>query len=113
MRATLLALGLRRSFGAGRGRPPIRALDGADLVADVLADALAVGELAYLPGGSDQGEIASLGQILAGQRQVGGGARIVFDSVGSAVVDAAAVALVLAAAQERKVPLLVDVWAPW
>jgi ABC-type multidrug transport system ATPase subunit len=33
MRATLLARALRRSFGAGRGRPRVRALDGADLVA--------------------------------------------------------------------------------
>jgi len=33
MRATLLALGLTRSFAAGRGQPRIRALDGADLVA--------------------------------------------------------------------------------
>ncbi len=33
MRATLLALGLRRSFPAGRGQPRVRALDGADLVA--------------------------------------------------------------------------------
>jgi ABC-type multidrug transport system ATPase subunit len=33
MRATLLALGLARSFDAGRRQPRIRALDGADLVA--------------------------------------------------------------------------------
>jgi ABC-type multidrug transport system ATPase subunit len=33
MRATLLALGVQRSFGAGRHRPRIRALDGVDLVA--------------------------------------------------------------------------------
>lgn len=33
MRATLLALGVRRSFDAGRRRPRVRALDGADLVA--------------------------------------------------------------------------------
>ena len=33
MRATLLARELRRSFGGGRGRAPVRALDGADLVA--------------------------------------------------------------------------------
>jgi lipooligosaccharide transport system ATP-binding protein len=33
MRATLLARALRRSFGAGRGRPRVSALDGADLVA--------------------------------------------------------------------------------
>ncbi|MGA2383731.1 MAG: ABC transporter ATP-binding protein [Gemmatimonadales bacterium] len=33
MRATLLALGLARSFAAGRRQPRIRALDGADLVA--------------------------------------------------------------------------------
>jgi ABC-type multidrug transport system ATPase subunit len=33
MRATLLALALRRSFGAGRHRPRVSALDGADLVA--------------------------------------------------------------------------------
>jgi len=32
MRAALLAWQVRRSFGAGRGRPPVRALDGADLV---------------------------------------------------------------------------------
>ena len=33
MRATLLARALRRSFGAGRGKPRVTALDGADLVA--------------------------------------------------------------------------------
>jgi len=33
MRATLLARALRRSFAAGRGRPRVTALDGADLVA--------------------------------------------------------------------------------
>ncbi len=33
MRATLLARALRRSFDAGRGRPKVNALDGADLVA--------------------------------------------------------------------------------
>ena len=33
MRATLLARALRRTFGAGRGRPRVRALDGADFVA--------------------------------------------------------------------------------
>jgi ABC-type multidrug transport system ATPase subunit len=33
MRATLLAWQVSRAFAAGRGRPPVRALDGADLVA--------------------------------------------------------------------------------
>jgi ABC-type multidrug transport system ATPase subunit len=33
MRAALLAWRVRRAFAAGRGRPPVRALDGADLVA--------------------------------------------------------------------------------
>jgi len=49
MRATLLARALRRSFGAGRGRPRVSALDGADLVA-------LVGECVGLVGANGAGK---------------------------------------------------------
>ncbi len=96
--AVVLAMGAdtagKRELGPG-------VLDQADLVADSASDALAVGELGYLPAGRDPAEIVPLGQILTGRRTAGQGRRVVFDSVGSAVVDAACVALVLTAAAER------------
>ena len=64
-------------------------LDDAELVADVPADAAEVGELAYLPGGPDPARCVALGDLLAGRRPLPGGRRIVFDSVGTAVADAA------------------------
>jgi ornithine cyclodeaminase/alanine dehydrogenase-like protein (mu-crystallin family) len=83
-------------------------LDGAELVADVPANAVEVGELAYLPGGPDPARCVALGELLAGRRQLAGGKRVVFDSVGTAVADAAAVALVLATAEAEEVGTLVD-----
>ncbi|MHB1595343.1 MAG: hypothetical protein ACYCU3_14300 [Streptosporangiaceae bacterium] len=96
--AVILAMGAdtagKRELGPGL-------LDDADLVADSPSDARTVGELGYLPAGRDPAEIVPLGRILIGQRPAGRGRRVVFDSVGSAVVDAACVALVLTAAAER------------
>jgi ornithine cyclodeaminase len=83
-------------------------LEGAELVADVPANAAEVGELAYLPGGPDPARCVALGELLAGRRQLAGGKRVVFDSVGTAVADAAAVALVLATAEAEQVGTLVD-----
>jgi ornithine cyclodeaminase/alanine dehydrogenase-like protein (mu-crystallin family) len=83
-------------------------LDDAELVADVPADAAEVGELAYLPGGPDPARSVALGDLLAGRRQLPGGRRIVFDSVGTAVADAAAVALILATAEHEQVGALLD-----
>jgi ornithine cyclodeaminase/alanine dehydrogenase-like protein (mu-crystallin family) len=83
-------------------------LEGAELVADVPANAAEVGELAYLPGGPDLTRCVALGELLAGRRQLAGGKRVVFDSVGTAVADAAAVALVLATAEAEQVGTLVD-----
>ena len=94
--ALVLAMGAdtrgKRELGDG-------VLDDAELVADVPADAAEVGELAYLPGGPDPARCVALGDLLAGRRQLPGGKRIVFDSVGTAVADAAAVALILATAE--------------
>jgi ornithine cyclodeaminase/alanine dehydrogenase-like protein (mu-crystallin family) len=69
-----------------------------------------VGELAYLPGGPDPARSVALGELLAGRPRLRppGDRRIVFDSVGTAVVDAAAVALVLEAAEGAGVGSLVD-----
>lgn len=65
MRATFLALGLRRSFGAGRGQPRIRALDGADLVA-------LAGECLGLVGPNGAGK-STLLQLAAGLLRAEGG----------------------------------------
>ncbi len=91
--ALVLAMGAdtagKRELGEGM-------LEGAAVVADVLADALIVGECAYLPAGADRTACIELGELLAGQRDLPRGAsRLVFDSVGSAVVDAAVTAHVL------------------
>lgn len=83
-------------------------LDDAELVADVPADAAEVGELAYLPGGPDPARCVALGDLLAGRRRLPGGKRIVFDSVGTAVADAAAVALILATAEQEQTGALLD-----
>jgi ornithine cyclodeaminase/alanine dehydrogenase-like protein (mu-crystallin family) len=105
--ALVLAMGAdtrgKRELGEG-------VLDGAELVADVPADAAVVGELAYLPGGADPARCVALGELLAGRPRLHppGGRRIVFDSVGTAVVDAAAVAMILAAAEDAGVGRLVD-----
>jgi ornithine cyclodeaminase/alanine dehydrogenase-like protein (mu-crystallin family) len=107
-------------------------LEGAELVADVPAEAVKVGEFAYLPDGAAASRCAELGQLLAGRQSLppgqkglrpgqkglppgqqslperSAGRRIVFDSVGTAVTDAAAVGLVLAAAERESVGALVD-----
>jgi ornithine cyclodeaminase/alanine dehydrogenase-like protein (mu-crystallin family) len=95
--ALVLAMGAdtkgKRELGDG-------ALDGAAIVTDVLADALAVGECAYLPGHADPAACIELGELLAGRRDLPGASdRIIFDSVGSAVVDAAVTAMVLEQAE--------------
>ena len=73
-------------------------LDDAVLVTDV-ADAFSVGECSYLPGGRERRDSVELGELLAGQRSLPSGGRIVFDSVGSAIVDAAVTDLVLTLAE--------------
>lgn len=85
-------------------------LDGAELVADVPAQAAVVGELAYLPAGADPARCIALGELLAGRQRLrpAGGRRTVFDSVGTAVVDAAAVAMILHAAEGAGVGTLMD-----
>ena len=83
----------KRELGEG-------ALDDAELVSDVPADAAEVGELAYLPGRPSAARCVPLSATCwpaAGACPAG--RRIVFDSVGTAVADAAAVALVLAVAE--------------
>jgi ABC-2 type transport system ATP-binding protein len=65
MRATLLALGLTRSFGAGRRQPRVVALDGADLVA-------LAGECVGLVGPNGAGK-STLMLIAAGLLQADGG----------------------------------------
>jgi ornithine cyclodeaminase/alanine dehydrogenase-like protein (mu-crystallin family) len=82
----------KRELGPG-------ALDGAHLVVDT-ADAFSVGESAYLSADRDS---VTLGGLLAGEQTLDGGRRIVFDSVGSAVVDAAVTDLVLALAEREDV----------
>jgi ornithine cyclodeaminase/alanine dehydrogenase-like protein (mu-crystallin family) len=72
-------------------------LDDAHLVIDT-SDAFSVGESAYLPAGRDS---VTLGDLLAGERTLDSGRRIVFDSVGSAVVDVAVTDLVLALAERE------------
>ena len=45
-------------------------LDGAELVADVPAEAVKVGEFAYLQGGADPSRCTELGQLLAGRQSL-------------------------------------------
>ncbi len=103
--ALVLAMGAdtrgKRELGEG-------VLDGADLVADVPSDAAVVGELAYLAGGDAASRCVPLGELLAGSRSLPGGRRIVFDSVGTAVVDAAAAGLVLAVAERENLGTMID-----
>jgi ornithine cyclodeaminase/alanine dehydrogenase-like protein (mu-crystallin family) len=84
----------KRELGPG-------ALQDATVVADVLANALVAGECAYLPADSDRASCVELGDVLAGRRDLPGppSGRIIFDSVGSAVVDAAVTGLVVALAE--------------
>ena len=103
--AVVLAMG---SDTRGKRELAADVLDGAELVADAPAEAVKVGELAYLPDGADVSRCAELGQLLAGGRRLPGGKRIVFDSVGTAVTDAAAVGLVLATAEQENTGTLID-----
>jgi ornithine cyclodeaminase/alanine dehydrogenase-like protein (mu-crystallin family) len=99
--ALVLAMGAdtrgKRELGEG-------VLSGASIVADVVAGALSVGECAYLPGETDRARCVALGELLASRRpRPAGSGRIVFDSVGTAVVDAAVTGLVLELAEREQV----------
>jgi ornithine cyclodeaminase/alanine dehydrogenase-like protein (mu-crystallin family) len=82
-----------------------------EVYADVPADALQVGESAYLPV-ADASRVSSLGSRLASRPAANGsqslGGRVVFDSVGSSVVDAATVALLVEGAAEQAVGSWID-----
>jgi ornithine cyclodeaminase/alanine dehydrogenase-like protein (mu-crystallin family) len=97
--ALVLAMGAdsagKRELGPG-------VLDDALLVIDT-ADAFSVGECSYLPGGRAGHDSVPLGDLLAGKETLDGGRRIVFDSVGSAIVDAAVTDLVLTLAESEDV----------
>lgn len=83
----------KRELGAG-------ILESATLYADVLVDALRVGELAYLAPAEAE-RATSIGLRLAEhQPERSARTRIVFDSVGSSAVDAAVVAMTLSKALE-------------
>jgi ornithine cyclodeaminase/alanine dehydrogenase-like protein (mu-crystallin family) len=99
--AVVLAMG---ADSRGKRELAEGALDDAAIVVDVAADAFSVGECAYLAGGPGSRRHAELGRLLAGQASLPQNFRhIVFDSVGSAVVDAAATGLVLALAEREDV----------
>jgi ornithine cyclodeaminase/alanine dehydrogenase-like protein (mu-crystallin family) len=104
----ILAMGAdspgKRELGAG-------VLDGADLVADVPDAAFSVGEFAYLPAAADRTRCVGIGELLAGRRSLPGSGRIVFDAVGTAVVDAAAVGLALDTAERQDLGTLIDLTA--
>ncbi len=97
--AIVLAMG---ADSAGKRELGDGVLDDAVLVTDVAAHALAVGERAYLAAESGSLPPVELGALLAGQEQLSAdGLRIIFDSVGSAVVDAAVTGLVLRLAERE------------
>jgi len=106
--ALILAMGAdspgKRELGDG-------VLDGAALVADAPGDALRVGELAYLPAGAGHPGCTALGDLIAGRAALAPGGRVVFDSVGTAVADAAAAGLVVAAAEHGGIGTLLDMTA--
>jgi len=101
-RAVVLALGAdspgKRELGPG-------VLDDAQVFVDVRIDALAVGECAHLAG--ESAGVVLLGEQLSQPRALDG-RRVVFDSVGSPVVDAAAVSLVLESARALDVGTRLD-----
>jgi ornithine cyclodeaminase/alanine dehydrogenase-like protein (mu-crystallin family) len=74
----------------------------AEIVADQREDALRVGECAYLP--ADRRDIAELGDLLDVAAPDFGGARPfrVFDSVGSALLDAAVCRAIMESAVAQK-----------
>jgi ornithine cyclodeaminase/thiomorpholine-carboxylate dehydrogenase len=101
----ILALG---ADSVGKRELASRVLDSAEVYADVRQDALAVGECAYL-NEDDARRVTNIGSILStGIRPRPNGRRVVFDSVGSAAVDAAAVGLVVAQAAQRGLGLWID-----
>jgi ornithine cyclodeaminase/alanine dehydrogenase-like protein (mu-crystallin family) len=94
--ALVLAMGAdtpgKRELGEG-------VLDEAVLLADAPAEALTVGEYAYLPA-SQHGRVGSLGAFLTGNQSHPRDRRLIVDSVGSPAVDAAVCAMVLDRAAE-------------
>lgn len=99
--ALVLAMGAdtpgKRELGPGL-------VDGAQVYADVVADALLVGECAYRTGDRP---VLPLGAVLTGTARRRPGLCVV-DSVGSAAVDAAAAALVVRGAAERGLGTVLD-----
>ncbi|ABL80928.1 MULTISPECIES: NAD(P)-binding domain-containing protein [unclassified Nocardioides] len=86
----------------GKRELPSALLGAAVVYADVRADALRVGDSAYLDE-SAAAKVLELGTLLSRNEPppVAPGRHVVFDSVGSSAVDAAAVALVAAKATEQ------------
>ncbi len=97
--AVVLAMG---ADSPGKRELPDLLLSRADVYADVPADALRVGDCAYLEE-EDAPRVLALGHLLAGDEPspVRTRQHLVFDSVGSSAVDAAVVALVVSRASER------------
>jgi ornithine cyclodeaminase/alanine dehydrogenase-like protein (mu-crystallin family) len=83
----------------------------AEIYADVPADALQVGETADLPA-TETDRVRPLGSLLTSgaalDRSRRHGGVVVFDSVGSSVVDAATVALLIEAAADQGIGSLID-----
>ena len=77
-------------------------LESSDLYADVREDALRLGECAHLDG-DNAAQVKNIGSFLPAGIKRSPDRSVVFDSVGSSTVDAAAVALVLEMAQLRGV----------
>ena len=81
-------------------------LEAAQIIADQREDVLKVGESAYLPADGAHRIVAELGALLAGGMTIPApaaqGARFrVFDSVGSAIIDATVSRSIVALAQAR------------
>ena len=96
--AVVLAMG---ADSPGKRELESALLVNADIYVDVLADALAVGECAHLR--PVAAGISQIGEVLRDGPKATRGRVTVFDSVGSAAVDAAAVALVLERANRDNV----------
>jgi ornithine cyclodeaminase/alanine dehydrogenase-like protein (mu-crystallin family) len=85
----------------GKQELPLELLESARLYADVRDDALRVGDSARLDGDA-AASVTDIGVLLqSGERPVPDGRPLVFDSVGSSAVDAAAVALVVGRATQE------------
>lgn len=85
----------------GKRELPVELIERAVVYADVPVDALRVGDSACLDDEA-AARVRELGALLAKDERPAAG-RVVFDSVGSSAVDAAAVALVVTTAAERGV----------